>query len=110
MGIKETLNETKTVVTAIVAVLGLCGTIFGGITYIDNRYAKSNDLQEIRIDVSLIELKDQLRTAQEEYHFLKSQFRKYPHDEDIEEELIIIKDTIKDLKDAIKDLKRKSDG
>lgn len=107
MGIKETLNDTKTYVTAIVAVLGLSGTIFGGVAYVDSRYAKADELQEVKKDVSLIELKDQLRTAQEEYHFLKKQSRKYPDDEDIVEELVDIKVVIKDLKEAIKELKKK---
>ena len=73
MRIKDTLNETKIIVIAVAVVLGLSGTIFGGIMYIDNRYTKNTEQQEIKKDVSLIELKDQLRTAQEEYHFLKKQ-------------------------------------
>lgn len=107
MGIKDTLNETKTIATAIAAVIGLSGTIIGGIIYVDDRYAKAEELVEVKKDVSLIELKDQLRIAQEEYYFLKKQSRKYPDDEDIAEELVEIKVVIKDLKESIKELTKK---
>lgn len=107
MEIKNLLNETKTIATAVAAVIGLAGTVVGGVMYVDDRYAKAEELVEVKNDVSLIELKDQLRVAQEELFFLKRQARKYPEDEAILEELADITAVVKDLKEAIKEASKK---
>ena len=100
--VKEFLSNTRNVILAITTILGFIGTLAGGVFWVDDRYAKAADVAEIEQRLTLAELKDQLRLAQEEYHFLKSQSRKYPDDEDLKDELADAKEVVDDLKDKIK--------
>lgn len=104
--IKEFLSSTRNMILAITTILGFIGTLAGGVFWVDDRYAKASEVEQLEERLTLAELKDQLRLALEEYHFLKSQSRKYPDDEDIKEELAEAKETVKDLKDQIKKYRR----
>lgn len=100
--IKELLSTIRNNIVAITAILGFLGTIGGGITWIDNRYAYADQVRELEGRITLAELKDQLRRAQEEYYFLKKQSRKYPDDQEIKDELVEAKEAVDNLKEKIK--------
>ena len=88
--------------TAVVAVLG---TVFGGLTWVDSRYAKASEVKELEKRVSLNELKAQLRAAQEELNFWRQQARKYPDDLDVKDSLKEAEETVKELKKKIEEYK-----
>jgi len=81
----------------------------GGVTSIDNRYAKAKAVQGIVKDVELLELKDQLREAQAEYFFLRKQVRKYPEDEELKFELEDVKQVVEDIKQRIQVIESRID-
>jgi hypothetical protein len=101
MSWKETLRSNILLITAAI---GLTGSAAGGLAWVDSRYAKADDVTELENRVELNELKDQLRTALEEYHWLRQQARKYPDDQDILDERDEAKDVVDDLKNRIKEL------
>jgi hypothetical protein len=103
--IKEFLSDTRNAILAITTILGFIGTLATGVFWIDDRYAKAEQVEELDKRVTLSELKDQLRLALEEYYFLKKQARKYPDDEDIQRELEEAKSVVDDLKEKIKNYK-----
>lgn len=103
--IKEYLSETRNIIIAITTILGFIGTLATGVFWIDDRYAKAEQVEELDKRVTLAELKDQLRIAQEEYFFLKSQERKYPDDLDIKEQLAEAKEVVDNLKERIRKYK-----
>ena len=81
----------------------------GGVASIDNRYAKAKAVQGIAKDVELLELRDQLREAQQEYFFLRKQVRKYPNDEELKFELEEVKQAVEDIRQQIKTVENRVD-
>jgi len=102
--IKEVLSDTRNLILAITTILGFIGTISAGVFWVDDRYAKASTLAQLEERLTLSELNDQLRTAQEELFFLRSQARKYPDDLDVAYQLEEAKAVVKEIKDKIKKL------
>lgn len=100
--IKEALSDTRNMILAITSILGFIGTISAGIFWVDDRYAKADVVEQLEERLTLSELNDQLRAAQEELFFLRSQARKYPDDLDIADQLEEAKEAVKTLKERIK--------
>lgn len=106
MGLIDKISDVRSVMLAITTAIGLAGSVFGGVMYVDARYAKADTVSDLSVEVQILELRAQLREAQEEYFFLKKQARRYPDDEDIRDELFEVKQAIIDIKDFIKQLER----
>jgi hypothetical protein len=86
----------------ILLVFAFVSTVGGGILTIDSRYAKADDHKALEVRVSISELKAQLRSALDEYYFLKKQLRKNPDDVDLKEKVAEAKEHVDDLKATIK--------
>lgn len=97
------LTDVKTVVATVSAIIGLAGTIFGGVIWIDTRYAKADTVVLIEKRLTVAEIRDQLRAALDEYYFLRKQVRKYPNDIEIQDALREAKDHVDDLKKQLKE-------
>jgi len=94
------MDKAKGYLTLFTAIVAVAGTVFGGITWVDSRYAKAAQVDALEKRVSLNELKAQLRAAQEELIFWRQQARKYPDDVDV-------KDSLKDAEEAVEEIKAK---
>lgn len=103
--IKDFLSNTRNMILGITAILGFFGTVSTGIFWVDDRYAKAEQVEQLEKRLTLAELKDQLRLALEDYYFLKSQSRKYPDDLDIKKELDEAEEYAESLKEKIKNYK-----
>jgi hypothetical protein len=100
-------NSVKAIIGVVTATVGLLGMAATGIFWIDDRYAKTPEFVELKNEVTLIELKEQLREAQQEYFFLRKQARVNPNDEELQEELQEAKEVVDELKKLIKELNKK---
>lgn len=103
---KKSADAIKSVLVVVTTVIALFGSVFAGYIHLDTKYALAADVETIEKRLDLSELKDSLRLALDELHFLKSQIRKYPDDEEIAEELKDSKAEVKDLKAQIKEYKK----
>jgi hypothetical protein len=107
-GILETAQKKadsiRSLVITVSAILALLGTVLGGYTYIDDRYALAETVDKLEERLTLSELKDSLRLALDELFFLKSQARKYPDDEEIKDQLKAVQERVDDLKRQIEAL------
>jgi hypothetical protein len=81
---------------------GALGTAYAGVNWVDSRYAKAEQVVSLDKKLMLVELRQQLRTALEEYYFLRQQARKYPQDLDIQRELEDAKEAVDLIKEKIK--------
>jgi hypothetical protein len=98
----EKASSIRSMLLVLVTLFTITGGIAGGIGFLDTRYAHAEVVEQLEKRVTLAELKTSLRTAMEEYYFLKSQARKYADDEEIAERLTEAKDHVKELKELIK--------
>lgn len=92
---------------------GLIGMVVSGFLFVDNR---SKTIAETTVEpvkaslnaldkrLTLNELRDLLRKAQEELLFWKQQKRKYPNDPDIDEELRKAQEQVDEIKERIRKL------
>jgi septal ring factor EnvC (AmiA/AmiB activator) len=103
---KKNADAVKSILVVVTTVIALFGSVFAGYIHLDTKYALASDVETIEKRLDLSELKDSLRLAKDELHFLKSQIRKYPNDEEIADELKEVKAHIKDLKAQIKEYKK----
>ena len=87
-------NNIKAIIGVVTAVVGLVGMAATGIFWVDDRYAKTPEFVELKNEVTLIELKEQLREAQQEYFFLRKQARVNPDDEELQKELEDAKEVV----------------
>ena len=99
--------DIKSVAQSITAVFAVVTVVFGAYFYIDGNFVRNEAHAALVKKVSLVELISQYLEAKRELYFLKDQARKYPEDEELQEELEDAKETVKDLKQQIKDLKKK---
>lgn len=112
---KETLDwmsKVKNMAALVTAVIGTAMAWVGVSSYLDGRYALASEVkaevQQIQNRLTLAELKQLYRTAQEEVFFYRDQLRKYPKDEEIKAKLKEAEETVADLKKQIKELESKS--
>lgn len=84
-------------------IIAFVTSISGGVVWIDDRYAKADDQTKLSIRVDIQELRHQLRTALDEYYFLRKQSRAYPDDMDLKEKVDEAKTHVNDLKTMIKE-------
>lgn len=101
------MDKVKGYLTLFTAAAAVAGTVFGGITWVDSRYAKAAQVDALEKRVSLNELKAQLRAAQEELIFWRQQARKYPDDIDVKDSLKEAEETVQELKKKIEEYKDK---
>lgn len=99
-------------------IFGLVGAVISGFLFLDSRSHKIATetvapvvlkLSALDKRMTLNELKDLLRQAQEELLFWKKQQRKYPNDEDVKEELKKAEEHVKEIKERIKELEKKEE-
>lgn len=100
----------RSVLLVITACIAIFGSMFTGYLYIDGRYALAEEVRELEKRLTLSELRDSLRLAQDELFFLKSQNRKYPDDQDIKDQLKDVEAKVKDLKEQIKERAKEKDS
>lgn len=102
---KDKADTVRSILLVVVTCFGLVGSIFAGYLHIDTKYAEASEVEQLEQRVSLQELFASLRIAQDEYFFLKSQLRKYPDDEELEERVEDARRVVDELKRQIKRLK-----
>lgn len=98
----EKLNNFRNVLLLFTTVVTVASTVVGGVIWIDSRYAHAEELQTLEERVELNELKDQLRNALDELHFWRQQARKYPDDEEVQDEVDTAKELVDEIKEKIK--------
>jgi hypothetical protein len=100
-------NIALTVTAFIAAGSGLVGIN----TYFDGKYAQAAEvekkIEKVETRLTITELKQLYRTAQEEVFFYRDQVRKYPVDLDLKLKLKEAEETVTDLKKQIKELEKK---
>lgn len=99
----KVVDFLKSNVGLVLSLIALSSSAVGGVMWVDGRYAKASAVEELEERVTLAELKDQLRTATEEYFFLRQQARKYPDDQEIQDELEDAKELVDSLKKQIEE-------
>jgi peptidoglycan hydrolase CwlO-like protein len=99
---KSKADAIKSILLVATTAIALFGSIFAGYVHIDDKFALAADVEKLEKRLTLSELRDSLRLAKDELYFLKSQIRKYPDDEDLQDQLKEVKEEIKDLKEQIK--------
>ena len=96
-------------VTAIVLAAG--SGLVGINSHFDSRYAQATEvdqkIQKVENRLTLAELRQLTRAAQEEVFFYRDQMKKYPRDQDVKDKLKEAEETLADLKKQIKDLEKK---
>lgn len=80
------------------------GVLWGGVSWVDKRYAKTETVEKIEKKLDLNELNDQLRTAREELFFWRQQARKYPEDTEVEDALKEAEEQVESIKKKIEEL------
>jgi len=93
------MNSTK---AGIATVTLLVSTVITGFFYIEERFAKADDLKKVEIRLEINELQTLYKTALENLYFYRDQSRKYPNDEKLGEKLVEAEEEVKDLKDLLK--------
>lgn len=95
-------NSIRSILLVIITIFGITGSIATGYGFLDSRFAHAEDVEKLEKRVTLAELKTSLRTALEEYYFLKQQQRKYPEDVELAERVTEAKKIVDDLREQIK--------
>jgi len=103
-------GNVKNMALLITALIAAGSSLVGVSSYFDAKYALAADVNEsvkkIENRLTLAELKQLYRTAQEELFFYRDQLRKYPKDPDVKEKLKEAEETVADLKKQIKALEK----
>jgi hypothetical protein len=80
-------------------------------SHFDNRYAQAAEvdkkIEKVENRLTVAELRQLTRAAQEDVFFYRDQVRKYPNDQDVKDKLKEAEDTLADLKAQIKELEKK---
>lgn len=105
--LKTKAESIRSVLLVATTAIALISSAVGAVVYVDARYAKSDQVEVLEKRVSLQELRAQLRTALEEYYFLKQQSRKYPDDLDLKEKVKQADQAVQDIKEQIQAIKKK---
>lgn len=105
------LNNTRNIALTVTALIAAGSGLVGISSYFDNRYAIAAEvdkkIEKVENRLTLAELKQLHRTAQEEVFFYRDQARKYPEDEELKLKLKEAEETAIDLKKQIKELEKK---
>ena len=105
------LNNTRNVALTVTALLAAGSGLVGINSHFDSRYAMAAEVEKkieaVENRLTLAELKQLYRTAQEEVFFYRDQVRKYPVDLDLKLKLKEAEETVTDLKKQIKELEKK---
>jgi len=105
------LNNTRNVALTVTALIAAGSGLVGINSYFDNRYAQAAEvekkIEKVENRLTLAELRQLARTAQEEVFFYRDQVRKYPVDLDLKLKLKEAEETVTDLKKQIKELEKK---
>lgn len=99
--------EYKNLILTLTATLGLISSVFAGYFYIDNRYALASSHVKLEQRVSVNELQATYNEVRAEYYFLKKQVRQYPDNQELKDELEVVKEQLLDLKKQLNLLKGK---
>ncbi len=95
----KTMGSAKAGITTLTL---LFSTMITGFFYIEERFAKADDLKKIEIRLEINELQTLYKTALENLYFYRDQNRKYPDDVKLKEKLTEAEEEVKDLKDLLK--------
>ena len=103
-------SNVKNMALLVTALIAAGSSLVGVSTYFDNKYAMAAtvelQIKKVENRLTLAELKQLHRTAQEEVFFYRDQLRKYPKDEDLKAKLKEAEETAADLKKQIKELEK----
>jgi len=99
-------NSIKSILVVATTLFAIIGSIVAGYGFLDERFANAQDVEQLEKRVTLAELTTSLRTALEEYYFLKQQLRKYPDDAELTDKVKEAKDHVDTLKEQIKQYKK----
>jgi len=110
-GILAWMSNIRNTALLVTALLAAGSGLVGISTYFDDRYAMAAEVEKkieaVETRLTLAELKQLYRTAQEELFFYRDQVRKYQDDLDLKLKLKEAEDTVADLKNQIKELEKK---
>jgi len=105
------LNNTRNIALTVTALLAAGSGLVGINSHFDSRYAQAAEvdqkIQKVENRLTLAELRQLTRAAQEEVFFYRDQMKKYPRDQDVKDKLKEAEETLADLKKQIKDLEKK---
>lgn len=101
------MNKIKEHLNSIIFLLTIIGSVVGGLTYIEGKFALADDVKELEQRVSLSELKQIYNEALKNLYFYRDQLRKYPDDVDLKSKLKESEVDVKGIKDQIIKLKSK---
>lgn len=105
------LNNTRNIALTVTALLAAGSGLVGINSHFDSRYAQAAEvekkIEKVENRLTLAELKQLYRTAQEEVFFYRDQVRKYANDLDLKLKLKEAEETVEDLKKQIKELEKK---
>lgn len=99
----EILGTTK---IAIATFTLLFSTVITSFFYIEERFAKADDLKKIEIRLEINEIQTLYKTALENLYFYRDQSRKYPDDVKVKKKLDAAEEEVTDLKDLLKAAKK----
>ena len=100
------MKKILAIIGAFISIATAGGMIWGGFTIVDERYAHAQVVQELKKDIKILDIKQQYRDANDEYLYQKSLKRKYPDDQEIEEEFEEAKTNRDNLKKVLEELKK----
>jgi hypothetical protein len=105
------LNNTRNIALTVTALLAAGSGLVGINSHFDNRYAQAAEvdkkIEKVETRLSMAELRQLARAAQEDVFFYRDQARKYPTDQDVKDKLKEAQDTLADLKAQIRELEKK---
>jgi hypothetical protein len=105
------LNNARNVALTVTAFIAAGSGLVGINTYFDSKYAQAAEvekkIEKVETRLTIAELKQLYRTAQEEVFFYRDQMRKYPGDLELKLKLKEAEETAADLKKQIQELEKK---
>ncbi len=95
----EIMGSTK---AGIATFTLLFSTVITSFFYVEDRFAKADDLKTLEQRVDVNELQTLYKTSLENLHFYRDQVRKYPLDKKVKEKLAEAEEEVKELKGWLK--------
>jgi hypothetical protein len=94
----------------LVTIITLIAMCFGGFFYMEDRYAKADDVKKIEHKLTMMQLEELYRKALDNKYFWVDQNKKYPHDPEIHQKMSDAMDEVSNISDQIKRLKAAQDA
>ena len=103
-------DQAKKITIIITLITTMAGTAWGAVSFVDSRYAHSEDLIQLQERVTKAELKDLLEKALDNMYHYRGLARKYPEDKEIAEKLKEAEEEVTYLKKRIRTIEEGERG